>query len=79
MPYAASKAAIDKYAFDMAGSLKGTGVMMNLLDPGWLRTDLGGPKAPNAVESVIPGALVPLLIEDDTSGKLFSAQEYRKR
>jgi NAD(P)-dependent dehydrogenase (short-subunit alcohol dehydrogenase family) len=77
MAYAASKAALDKYVYDMAPYLEGTGVTMNLLDPGWLRTDLGGPQAPNAVESVLPGALVPVLLEDGTCGKLFSAQDYR--
>jgi 3-oxoacyl-[acyl-carrier protein] reductase len=77
MAYAASKAALDKYVYDMAPHLKGTGVTMNLLDPGWLRTDLGGPEAPNGVESVLPGALVPVLLEDGTCGKWFSAQEYR--
>ena len=50
---------------------------MNLLDPGWLRTDLGGPRAPNAVETVLPGALVPVLVEDGTCGKFFCAQDYR--
>jgi NAD(P)-dependent dehydrogenase (short-subunit alcohol dehydrogenase family) len=78
MPYAASKAALDKYVFDMASSLKGTGVIMNLLDPGWLRTDLGGPHAPNPVESVLPGALVPVLLEEDTCGNIFRAQDYRR-
>jgi NAD(P)-dependent dehydrogenase (short-subunit alcohol dehydrogenase family) len=77
MAYAASKAALDKYVYDMAAHLEGTGVTMNLLDPGWLRTDLGGPQAPNAVESVLPGALVPVLLEDGTCGKWFSAQDYR--
>ncbi len=77
MAYAASKAALDKYVYDMAPHLEGTGVTMNLLDPGWLRTDLGGPQAPNAVESVLPGALVPVLLEDGTCGKWFSAQDYR--
>jgi 3-oxoacyl-[acyl-carrier protein] reductase len=76
MAYAASKAALDKYVYDMAIHLKGTGVTMNLLDPGWLRTDLGGPNAPNAVESVIPGAIIPVLKSDDTCGKWFSAQDY---
>jgi 3-oxoacyl-[acyl-carrier protein] reductase len=77
MAYAASKAALDKYVYDMAPRLEGTGVTMNLLDPGWLRTDLGGPDAPDPVESVLPGALAPVLLEDGTSGKWFSAQEYR--
>lgn len=74
--YAVSKAAVDKFVLDSVGKLEGTGVLMNLLDPGWLRTDLGGPNAPNSVESVLPGALVPALIDDATSGKLFRAQDY---
>jgi 3-oxoacyl-[acyl-carrier protein] reductase len=77
MAYAASKAALDKYVYDMAPHLEGTGVAMNLLDPGWLRTDLGGPDAPDAVESVLPGALAPVLLDDAVSGEWFSAQEYR--
>ena len=76
-PYAISKAALDKYVFDLAKKLEGTGVCMNLMDPGWLRTDLGGDKAPNAVESVIPGAMVPVLLDEAVSGKLFHAQDYR--
>lgn len=74
--YAVSKAAVDKYVRDFAQTLAGTGVMMNLLDPGWLRTDLGGPNAPNDPSSVIPGALVPALLDDGVSGRFFRAQDY---
>jgi 3-oxoacyl-[acyl-carrier protein] reductase len=74
--YSISKAAVDKFVRDIAGKLAGTGVQMNLLDPGWLRTDLGGPNAPNDPSSVLPGALVPALLNDGVSGRFFCAQDY---
>jgi 3-oxoacyl-[acyl-carrier protein] reductase len=74
--YSISKAAVDKLVRDFVPTLAGTGVQMNLLDPGWLRTDLGGPHAPNDPSSVIPGALVPALLNDGESGRFFCAQDY---
>ena len=74
--YAISKAAVDKFVRDFAPHLAGSGVQMNLLDPGWLRTDLGGPKAPNDPATVLPGALVPALLDDGESGRFFRAQDY---
>jgi NAD(P)-dependent dehydrogenase (short-subunit alcohol dehydrogenase family) len=76
MAYAASKAALDKFVHDTAPSLRGTGVLMNLLDPGWLRTDMGGAGAPGAVESVLPGAMVPVLVDGEVHGVFFRAQDY---
>lgn len=77
-PYGVSKAAIDKYSQELAFELKDTNVLVNYFDPGWLRTDLGGPNGMFEVESVIPGALVPALLEDNgPSGRLFSAQDFK--
>jgi NAD(P)-dependent dehydrogenase (short-subunit alcohol dehydrogenase family) len=76
-PYSVSKAAIDKYTADLAAELKGTNVLVNCMDPGWLRTDMGGPNAEHPVESVLPGALVPVLLDEGgPSGRLFAAQDY---
>lgn len=78
LPYSMSKAAVDRYVRDVTPSLEGTGVIMSLLDPGWLRTDLGGDKAPNSVETCRPGVLFPILLEDTApSGKFYRAQDYR--
>lgn len=78
MAYSCSKAAIDRYVRDMVPALKGKNVLLNLLDPGWLRTDLGGESAPNSPDDVLPGALVPVLLEKDGgSGTFYRAQDYR--
>lgn len=74
--YACAKAALSKFVRDFACKLNGSDVMMNLMDPGWLRTDLGGSNAPNDVSSVVPGALVGNLLDDGKSGRLFTAQDY---
>jgi NAD(P)-dependent dehydrogenase (short-subunit alcohol dehydrogenase family) len=76
-PYAASKGAVNKLTDDIASRLENTGVRINMLDPGWLRTDLGGSSAHNAVEDVLPGALAPVLMENDgPNGTYFSALEH---
>jgi len=76
MAYACSKAALDKFVHDLAPSLRDTGVMITLVDPGWLRTDMTAFNAPHAVESVIPGALLGALLGGDINGRWFSAQDY---
>ncbi len=76
--YSVSKAAVDKFSRDLAAEFKGTNVLVNYLDPGWLQTDLGGPNAPGQVESVLPGALVPALLEKDgPTGRFYGAQDYK--
>lgn len=74
--YSASKAALDKVTTDLGSKLDGTDVMISLTDPGWCRTDLGGPKAPNSPESSIPGMCVAAFVDDKKSGRLFPAQMF---
>ena len=73
-PYGASKWAVIKLTEDLASKYANTNVKINALDPGWLRTDMGSQDAPNLVEAVLPGALVPALLEEDgVSGESFEA------
>jgi NAD(P)-dependent dehydrogenase (short-subunit alcohol dehydrogenase family) len=77
-PYGASKWAVDKLTQDIAFALKDTPVRINYLDPGWLKTDMGGEHAENPVEAVLPGALAPVLVDDDgPNGQFFSAMDYK--
>lgn len=71
--YSASKAALDKITIDLGSTVEGTDVMINLTDPGWCRTDLGGPNAPNAPESAIPGIVVGAFADDKKSGRYLNA------
>ena len=74
--YSAAKAALDKVTMDLAGVYDGTDVIVSLTDPGWCRTDLGGPHAPNAPESALPGVVVGVFVDDKRSGRCFCAQEF---
>jgi 3-oxoacyl-[acyl-carrier protein] reductase len=71
--YSASKAALDKITIDLGSRLEGTDVMINLTDPGWCRTDLGGPNAPNDVKDSIPGVAVGAFVDDKKSGRYLNA------
>lgn len=74
--YSASKAALNKVTIDVGSKVNGTDVMINLADPGWCRTDLGGPHAPNAPESTIPGIVAGVFADDRKSGRVFGAQSF---
>ena len=74
--YSASKAALDKITIDLGSKVEGTDVMINLTDPGWCRTDLGGSHAPNAPESAIPGIVVGVFVDDKKSGRNLGAQHF---
>ena len=48
--YSMSKAALNAFTRQLAAATKGTGVLVNSADPGWVRTDMGGRDAPRSVE-----------------------------
>jgi 3-oxoacyl-[acyl-carrier protein] reductase len=74
--YSASKAALDKFTTDLGSKLEGTNVLINLTDPGWCRTDLGGPHAPNPPENSIPGVAVGAFVDDKKSGRFLNASYF---
>jgi short-subunit dehydrogenase len=74
--YSASKAALDKFTIDIGSKLQGTDVLINLANPGWCRTDLGGQQAPNPVEYALPGVVVGAFVNDKKSGRCFGADHF---
>jgi short-subunit dehydrogenase len=78
MAYACSKAGLDKYVYDLTPTLKNSGVVITQLDPGWLKTDMGGKDAKQSVETVLPGALLGVVLNHDINGEWISAQDYSR-
>ncbi|MBR4225008.1 MAG: SDR family oxidoreductase [Oscillospiraceae bacterium] len=74
--YSASKAALDKVTMDLANKYDGTDIMINITDPGWCRTDLGGQHAPNDPASSLPGVIVGAFVDDKRSGRNFAAGHF---
>jgi NAD(P)-dependent dehydrogenase (short-subunit alcohol dehydrogenase family) len=48
--YSISKAALNAFTRILAATYENAGVLVNSADPGWVRTDMGGPDAPRSVE-----------------------------
>lgn len=48
--YAISKAALNAFTRILAETYRGRGVLANVVDPGWVRTDMGGSSAPRSVQ-----------------------------
>ena len=70
--YRISKLALNGLTISMAEALSGSGVLVNSVDPGWVRTEMGGKSATRSVQqgagSVVWAALLP---DNGPSGGFF--------
>ncbi|HET6157294.1 MAG TPA: SDR family oxidoreductase [Dongiaceae bacterium] len=53
--YRSSKTALNMAMVNAAHELKGRGITILLIHPGWVQTDMGGPSAPVSIEQSITG------------------------
>ena len=74
--YSLSKAGINALTIILARELRGTNVLVNSMDPGWVRTDMGGSGAPRSVEEGADTAVwLATLPDDGPSGGFFRDRE----
>jgi NAD(P)-dependent dehydrogenase (short-subunit alcohol dehydrogenase family) len=68
--YRVSKFALNGLTMSWAQALKGQ-VAVNAFDPGWVKTDMGGPAAPGTVDESAQGALALVSAPFDVTGKFW--------
>jgi NAD(P)-dependent dehydrogenase (short-subunit alcohol dehydrogenase family) len=70
--YAMSKTALNAFTRILAATYQRQGVLANAVDPGWVRTDMGGPSAPRSVQEGADGiAWLATLPDDGPTGGFF--------
>lgn len=74
--YRISKTALNALTVILADELKETNILVNVMTPGWVRTRLGGMKAPRSVSQGAEAAVwLATLPDDGPRGKFFRDRE----
>jgi len=74
--YSISKTAVNAVTKILADELKNTNILVFSVDPGWVKTDLGGPAAPLSIEQ---GIDTPVWLATEKPEKLKSGYFYKER
>lgn len=69
--YRISKTAVNAFTCVLADELKDTNILVNAMTPGWVRTRMGGVKAPRSVEEGADTAVWLALSDDDGPRGMF--------
>ena len=69
--YRISKSSLNALTIMFASELKSTGIRVNAMCPGWVKTDMGGPDAPRTVEQGADTAVWLATEKEIPTGKFF--------